>query len=210
MIASLRGTVERISISANSHLVISVGGVGYLVFVTSSHARSLSINTECLVSTSLVVREDSMTIFGFQSAESLELFDLLRSVNGVGPKSALSILDAMSVEQISLAVQSEDDLSFKSVSGIGPKTAKLIVLSLAGKMPKAYAPDEKSSSTPGARVDIANVIEALIGLGWPERVASDAVKESAKSLGTTATADALLRATLARLGNSKSVSGSEK
>jgi Holliday junction DNA helicase RuvA len=118
--------------------------------------------------TVLIVREDSLTLFGFLDSMELETFDLLRSVNGVGPKSALSILSALSVQEIADAVASESDIVFKSVPGVGVKTAKLITVSLAGKLP--WGAGNANSSTTGRPT-----IDALVGLGYSEKEASKAV-----------------------------------
>ena len=131
MIASLTG---KILSSSNGQVVIDVQGVGYLVNTTSQASKSLEIGNTSRFFTNLVVREDSMTLFGFLQSRELEIFELLLSVNGVGPKSALAILSQLSVDQISAAVFNETDATFKSVSGIGAKTAKLIVLTLSGKL----------------------------------------------------------------------------
>jgi len=134
---------------------------------------------------------------------------LLRSVTGVGPKSALAILAQLSADQIRVAVQTENDAAFKAVSGIGPKTAKLISVTLAGKLKGVIGAAAVAGATQSATADLTNIITALQGLGWSERQAADAVREVANSVGASATTDVILKAALARLGNSKSVSGSE-
>jgi Holliday junction DNA helicase RuvA len=100
------------------------------------------------------------------------VFELLRSVNGVGPKSALSILNQMSVEQVAQAVSDESDESFKAVSGIGTKTAKLITLTLAGKLMASGSKASTLSISEGA-------VSALVGLGWSERQSRDALQQVA-------------------------------
>ncbi|GAA4172407.1 Holliday junction branch migration protein RuvA [Gryllotalpicola koreensis] len=202
MISSLRGTVLRAS---GAELVIEVSGVGYLVSVTPEHALSLRVGDEALLHTALIVREDALSLFGFADAEQLDVFQLLLGVNGVGPKSALGVLAVMTPDQIAAAVQNDDDAAFRKVSGIGPKTAKLIVVQLAGKLhavaPAAVAPAAKQKPTVGDDVRVA-----LVGLGWPEKVAADAVAEVLAELGdaaadaTAASVPALLRRALALLG----------
>jgi holliday junction DNA helicase RuvA len=197
VISSVRGTV----LSTTGALVaIEVGGVGYAVQVTPQHALTLRVGSEARLHTALIVREDDMSLFGFATTEELGMFDLLRGVSGVGPKSALGVLATLSPDQIASAVAAEDDAPFRKVSGIGPKTAKLIVVSLAGKI---LAPVGGVTFTP-AHVNSTsqNVVAALVGLGWNERVAAQAVDEVVES----ATEDgalpvpALLRLALARLG----------
>lgn len=209
MIASLSGLVQR---SGAGFLVLDVSGVGYQVFVTAASQHSLHTGDAITLQTALIVREDAFVLFGFETVEELELFDLLRSVTGVGPKSAMAILSQLSVDAIRNAVLSENDSTFKAVSGIGPKTAKLITVTLAGKL-SGISSSPATTATAGrkpAKVDLGNVIAALQGLGWAERQAAEAVRDSVEALGENATADALLRTALARLGSSKSVSGGEQ
>src|SRR4051794_3977169 len=131
VIASLRGTVLE---AAGALLVVEVGGVGYAVTVAPDHALAVRHGEEVLLHTAMVVREDDISLFGFQTREQLAVFDLLRGVTGVGPKSAMGVLAALSPAEIAAAVSADDDAVFRRVSGIGPKTAKLIVVSLAGKL----------------------------------------------------------------------------
>ena len=199
MIASLRGTIVS---NATGQIVIDVAGVGYLVNVTGNTAAKLTLDKEVQLFTAMVVREDAMTLFGFASALEQELFDALRSVTGVGPKSALMILAALTPSEIASAVATENDSAFKSVSGIGPKTAKLITVTLAGKLSHlVVAAGSEAVAASGSFEDVA---AALAGLGWSEKLASDSVREATKQLGSTATRDSVLKAALAILGSAKS------
>ena len=194
MISSVRGAVLEAS---GTVVVVEVGGIGYTVTVTPQHALSLRIGSEAMIRTALIVREDDLSLFGFQGAEELAVFDLLRGVTGVGPKSAMGVLAAMSPSQIATAVAVEDDGAFRKVSGIGPKTAKLIVVSLAGKVHAV------ASAAPAVRASSVNdsVLVALVGLGWSERVAAQAVEDAAAeaSDADAAAVQTLLRLALARL-----------
>lgn len=197
MIASVRGNVLS---AAGSTVVIDVAGVGYLVQVTSPHALSLRPGQEALLHTALIVRKDDMSLFGFATADELDMFDLLRGVTGVGPKSALGVLATLTPEQIATAVAAEDDGPFRQVSGIGSKTAKLIVVSLAGKIlvPTVAVGHAKKGSTSTTQ----DVVTALVGLGWNERVAARAVDEVLATVaeGEQPETPALLRLALAHLG----------
>ena len=197
MISSLRGVV--LHVGADS-VVIEVGGVGLSVAVPLDIARSAHAGQTLALHTSLIVREDSLSLFGFETRDELEVFTLLLQVTGVGPKSALGVLSQLTVERIAEAVHAEDDAPFRKVSGIGPKTAKLIVLQLAGKM-TPVAPRLVASSAPGSDT-LTQVAQALVGLGWPERVAAEAVTTAAEeaSEADRASVSALLRVTLAALG----------
>ena len=167
MIASLTGLVLSCS---NGQIVLDVQGVGYLVNVTAHTAGSVTEGNNISFNTSLVVREDNWTLFGFETRQELELFELLRSVSGVGPKSALSILSQLSVEQISQAVSDDSDESFRAVSGIGSKTAKLITLTLAGKIVGSGSISNTSKFSESA-------VGALVGLGWSDRQAREALQQ---------------------------------
>ena len=197
MIASVRGTVLAIT---GSSVVIEVGGVGLQVQVTPQHALSMRVGTEASVRTALIVREDELSLYGFEDAEGLAVFDALRGVTGVGPRSAIAVLAAMDPGQIAQAVATEDDAAFRKVSGIGPKTAKLIILSLAGKL--AVTPTTRKTGDPRQTSVGDSVLVALIGLGWNERAASQALEEAIA--GATAAERAavpqLLRLALTRLG----------
>lgn len=169
MIASLTG---RVLSTSSGQLVIDVSGVGFFVHTTSNTSSEVTVGQDISVFTSLVVREDAFTLYGFLEKTQQDLFELLRSVNGVGPKSAIAILGELSVDQISSAVASESDATFKAVTGIGAKTAKLITLTLAGKItaPSGTMADSESSE---------EAVAALIGLGWSERQSREAISRSA-------------------------------
>ncbi|MGT2426915.1 Holliday junction branch migration protein RuvA [Amnibacterium kyonggiense] len=195
MIASLRGTVLQ---ALGSMLVVDVHGVGYAVTVTPDHALAVRTGEEVLVHTAMVVREDDMSLFGFPDRERLEVFDLLRGVTGVGPKSAMGVLAALGPEEIAAAVANDDDAVFRRVSGIGPKTAKLIVVSLTGKLiaiPSAAPATRRSGATRGA-----DVLVALVGLGYQERAAQAALDEVLADRPDERQTSVLLRAALAQLG----------
>lgn len=186
MIVSLTGTVVS---SIGGTLVVDVAGIGYAVHVTPAYALAQRVGAKVTVHTSYVVREDAHTLYGFDSIAERDVFEVLLGVSGVGPKSALGVLSGMSPHDIAIAVAAEDDGAFRKVSGIGPKTAKLIIVTLAGKF-DASAGQSRSPAVMGTD---ASVLEALIGLGWPEKAAraaldvtlagaSDADKQSVPTL----------------------------
>lgn len=202
MIASLTGNVA--ALEANS-VVVDVSGVGFLVQITQATSRTLSLNSNILLYTALIVRDDGFTLFGFLSVAEQKVFDLLRSVSGVGPKSALAILGELSVDQIVDAVAQEDDSAFKAVTGVGPKTAKLISVTLAGKLGTG------AKATVSARAsELSSVIAALTGLGWNERSAVEAANVASASLGSGAGTNMLLKSALSHLGSSKSIGASDE
>lgn len=167
-------------------IVLDVSGVGYQVAVSPALTAKVLPGEELLLHTAQIVREDAHLLFGFAELEELELFDLLRSVTGVGPKSALGIVSAIGVGQIRNAVANEQDSVFSSVSGIGPKTAKLITVTLAGKL--------TATSTSAD----AELVSALVGLGYKEAAAMAALRDALGSDQQTK-----LRSALAILAGSK-------
>lgn len=197
MISSLRGTAVHVDADA---IVVEVGGVGLQVAVTAQLARTTHVGDAVFLHTNLIVREDALSLFGFANRGELSVFGHLLGVTGVGPKSALGVLSQLTVEQIADAVATDDDAPFRRVSGIGPKTAKLIVVQLAGKL---EAPVRTAARVVGAPAEVlAQVAQALTGLGWNDRVATEAVTSAAASAsaGDRASVPALLRLTLAALG----------
>lgn len=193
MIASLRGSVLE---ALGSTLVIDVHGVGYAVTVTPDHAVSVRAGEEVLLHTAMVVREDDMSLFGFPDRERLQVFDLLRGVTGVGPKSAMGVLAALTPDEIASAVTNDEDGVFRRVSGIGPKTAKLIVVSLTGKLIAVRTPT--ATRRPAARG--ADVLIALVGLGYQERAAQAALDAVLAERPDERQTAVLLRAALSALG----------
>jgi len=198
VIASISGTINRLGLT---DLVIEANGIGYQVNVTSSTALEIRVGQTTKLYTAHIVREDSQTLYGFQTEEQLQSFNLLCSVSGVGPKSALSAIGTLGVDGLAQAVATADDSMFKTVSGIGPKTAKLILLSLTGKL------ISDSASAPMSSL-LSNVTSALVGLGYQERAAKKAA-EDALALTPSVSDTELLRAALAQLSSARKVSADE-
>lgn len=131
MISSLTGELIGLSLD-RAHL--SVAGVGFEIAITPRHSLSLKQGQTATLHTRLVVREDELSLYGFQSASERELFDQLVSVNGIGPKLALAVLAGLPEDLLRQAIANGDEAAFRAISGVGPKTAKLIILSLSGKV----------------------------------------------------------------------------
>lgn len=179
MIAQLTGTVTSTTLRS---LVLDVAGVGYLVNVTPRALSALRVGEQGTVHTSLVVREDALTLFGFEEARDRDVFEVLVSVQGIGPRLALAILSVHPADQIALAASTEDTKAFTQVPGIGPKSAQRIVLELKGKlMPSAPLPTAVESTPSEATAErVAQVVEALSGLGWSDKDANKAVTAALK------------------------------
>lgn len=204
MISSVHGTV----LHAGTDVVeVLVGGMGFTVAVTPDVARTARVGDAIELHTTLIVREDALSLFGFADRAESALFGVLLGVTGVGPKSALGVIATLGVDQIAQAVADDDDAPFRRVSGIGPKTAKLIVVQLAGKLapPSATASPSSGASDPVP----AQVVAALVGLGWSERVAAEAVTTVAADVppADAAKVPALLRHVLAYLGPARQGAG---
>lgn len=198
MIASIQGQVLA---SGAGWVIISIGGLGMRVEVPSGRVAQAQLGTELFLHTSLVVREDSLTLFGFATSDEIEVFGHLIAVSGVGPRSALGVLSALTPRDIAHAVAQEDEKPFRKVSGIGPKTAKLIVVSLAGKLTGLTLTDSEAGVAFVADPDVAiaeGVRDGLVGLGWGEADAWQAVQD-ARDAGAPSDSAGLLRATLALL-----------
>jgi Holliday junction DNA helicase RuvA len=193
MISSLSGTVIAVT---SQWCDINVHGVGYHVLITADYAKSLMVGSDVSVLTSLIVREDSMTLYGFPTEEGRELFSVLLGVSGVGPRSALAILSHLSPAEIMNAVLEEDDSVFKKVSGIGPKTAKLIVVQLSGKINLVLAETAPEGLSENSSIS-STVVLALVGLGWNEKQSRDAVEIVSEH--SFSDSSSLLRATLSYL-----------
>ncbi|MGV8877080.1 MAG: Holliday junction branch migration protein RuvA [Rhodoglobus sp.] len=197
MISSLRGTVLA---AVGTSLVVEVGGVGLAVTVTAEHALSVRVGSETRLNTALIVREDDLALYGFRSSEELDVFTLLRGVTGVGPKSAMGVLAALSPDDVARAVAQENDSAFRKVSGIGPKTAKLIVLNLAGKL---IATGHSRTTPVVSTSTTVSVSLALQGLGWPERLAQPAAEAAIREVSEAEQDDtqAILRRALLLVGS---------
>ena len=169
MIASLHGKLELIS---TDFVIINVNGIGFLVYIPTSTLNTLgSLGQEVHLRTNLVVREDSMTLYGFATESELELFQVLTGVSGLGPKLALAMLSSMSVEQLSTAIATENIDLLTAIPGIGKKMANRLVLELKDKISAGLI------SAPAAQLaeENAEVVAALTSLGYSIAEASRAV-----------------------------------
>lgn len=175
VIASLTGTVAHVGLD---RAVVDVGGVGYLVHATPTTLATLRVGETAGVATSMVVREDSMTLYGFGDADERDVFETVQTVSGVGPRLALAMLAVHTPDALRRAVATEDLAALTRVPGIGRKGAQRIVLELGDRLGPASgaAPAEAGSGAVTVAGDhTERVVEALTGLGWPAKQAEDAV-----------------------------------
>jgi Holliday junction DNA helicase RuvA len=157
-------------------VILSCSGVGYEINVPMSTFYPLPrTGEEVTLLTHLVVREDAHLLFGFLTAGERTAFRQLLKISGVGPKVALSVLSGMSVDDLSAAVAAEDASRLTKIPGIGKKTAERLVLELRDKLPKVLPAARTGAPDPLA--ESADVLNALLGLGYNEREAQAAVKQ---------------------------------
>lgn len=183
MIASLTGVVATIRLNS---VIMDVNGVGYLVFATPNTLASMRPGERASVATHMVVREDSMTLYGFKDSDEREVFEIVMTVSGVGPRLALAMLAAHSAETIRSAVIHQDVKVLTRVPGIGPKVAQRILLELQGKMQAPIVVAGVGSPVPAPVSDErAQVIDALMSLGWNVKAAEEAVEQVLKDSGLT-------------------------
>jgi Holliday junction DNA helicase RuvA len=193
--------------------VIEVGGVGLLVQATPGTLAGLRTGERARVATSLVVREDALTLYGFASDDERDVFELVQTASGVGPRLALAMLASFSPDGLRQAIAAEDVSALTRVPGIGRKGAQRIMLELAGRLGSPAAPAGVMGPLPGAgpAADGAGlwrdqVRAGLVNLGWPARDAEQAIAAVAADLavspaGTDGTVDVsvALRAALRKL-----------
>lgn len=175
MISFLHGTVAHVGLST---AVIDLNGAGMSVNATPQTLSRLRTGEEGKLFTSLIVREDSLTLYGFASDDEREVFDVLLSVSGVGPRLALAVLAVHEPEAIRVAAHTEDSKTFTKVPGIGPKVAGRIVLELAGKLVPHGTAGAAGTSTPAVAAWKPQVVAAMTSLGWSEKDAASSIEKA--------------------------------
>ena len=191
MIASLSGKVTMVRLDA---LVLEVAGVGYLIYATPTTLASVREGAQATLTTSLVVREDSLTLFGFADGEDRTMFELVQTVSGVGPRLALAILAVHTGDSLRLALVSGDVKALTRVPGIGPKVAQRMLLELSNKVSAPVAGGASAVADTADHRD--QVSDALVTLGWNAKVAAQAVDQVLAGSGATLVAVAAVPGTL--------------
>jgi Holliday junction DNA helicase RuvA len=176
MISLLSGTVRSIN---SDRIVVEVGGFGLTVLVTPATTTQVTLGSQIQLFTSLVVREDSLTLFGFINEESRALFELVQTVSGIGPKVALSILGALTPEDLGRAIAQEDIASIEKVPGIGRKGAQRLILELKGKLSDLSTAAQYKGHQPAWREQLAS---ALVSLGFSPKESDAAISNVVSSL----------------------------
>ncbi|GAB3280017.1 Holliday junction branch migration protein RuvA [Parasphingorhabdus pacifica] len=197
MIASVRGPVLSVGLD---HAVIEVSGVGMAVYATPATLSGLRRGEEAQLSTALIVREDSLTLYGFTDPESRDLFSLLQTASGVGPRLALATLAVLSPDQLSDALSDGNLTTLTQVPGIGKKSAERLILELRDKVGALAGTGlEPSGAADHGRLR-SEVSEALVGLGFSAKQAEQTVETVLGAEDAPAETSAVLRKALATLG----------
>ena len=196
MIGKLRGRIDSID---EGTLILDVGGVGYLVEVAARTTNNLVRGAEASLYIETLVREDAIRLFGFATAEEKAWFRLLQDVQGVGAKTALAVLSALTIPELLAAVAAQDSAAVARAHGVGAKLAKRIVMELKDKAPAM--PIVVSAAAPAPKVVArADAISALINLGYPANQATVAVDKGLARLGEKAPVEDLIREGLKAIG----------
>ena len=169
MISLINGIVRSLTLD---RAVVEVGGVGLAVSITPATSASLNIGAPAQFFTSLVVREDSLTLYGFLDDDVKTLFELVQTVSGIGPKVALSIVAALSPSQLGIAIAQEDISAIEKVPGIGRKGAQRLILELKGKLSDFGTSNRIAHHQPAWREQLAS---ALISLGFSAKESDSAI-----------------------------------
>jgi Holliday junction DNA helicase RuvA len=176
MISLLSGTVRSIH---SDRLIVEVGGFGLSVLVTPATTTQVTMGSQIQLFTSLVVREESLTLYGFVHEDARSLFELLQTVSGIGPKVALSILGALTPEDLGRAIAQEDVASIEKVPGIGRKGAQRLILELKGKLSDISHSHAYKGHQPAWREQLSS---ALVSLGFSPKESDSAISNVIASL----------------------------
>ena len=195
MIAFVRGRVAGLTLSS---AVLEVGGVGLEVMCTPGTLADLRTGQEATLPTSMVVREDSLTLFGFADEDEKQTFELVQTASGVGPKLAQAMVACLTPDDLRRAVAADDVKTLTRVPGIGQKGAQRIILELKDRL-GSPAVGSPSALGPAGAPWRGQVHQGLVGLGWSTKDAEKAVDAVAPEAGDTPDVAALLRAALRSL-----------
>jgi Holliday junction DNA helicase RuvA len=176
MISLLSGSVRSIQ---SDRLIVEVGGFGLTVLVTPATTTQVNLGSQVQLFTSLVVREDSLTLFGFVNEDSRSLFELVQTVSGIGPKVALSILGALTPEDLGRAIAQEDVAVIEKVPGIGRKGAQRLILELKGKLSDLSTAHPHRGHVPEWREQLSS---ALVSLGFSPKESDGAISNVVATL----------------------------
>ena len=196
MIAFVRGEVAAVTLSS---AVLEVGGVGLELMCTPGTLATLRVGREARLPTSMVVREDSLTIFGFLDDDEKSIFEIAQTASGVGPKVAQAIVAVMSPDDVRRAIAAEDVKALTRVPGIGQKGAQRIILELKDRIGPPVGSVHAGPVAAAVEPWREQVQQGLVGLGWSAMVWEKAVEAVADQAGDTPEVGSLVRAALRTL-----------
>ena len=171
MIAQLTGTIRHLT---TEKVIVEVGGVGYAISITPRTAAQIVMGSVVTLSTSLVVREDSLTLFGFLDSRDRDIYETLQTVSGIGPKVALAITGALTPDDLAHAIAAEDVATIEKVPGIGRKGAQRLILELKGKL----VTDTVNRKTTAHSAVRDQLLAALTGLGFTSKESDIAINST--------------------------------
>lgn len=194
MIAFVRGRVAALTLTS---AVVEVGGLGVEVMCTPGTLAGLRVGQEATLPTSMVVREDSLTVFGFRDDDERSIFELVQTASGVGPKVAQAITAVLSPDDLRTAIAADDVKTLTRVPGIGQKGAQRIILELKDRIGPVTGVQQPAAAA--AEPWREQVTQGLVGLGWSAKDAEKACAAVAGTAGPVPDVAALLRAALQQL-----------
>lgn len=181
MISMISGTIRALSLE---RAVVEVSGIGYSLLITPRTSQNLTLGGEASFYTTLVVREDSLTLFAFLDITERDTYEILQTVTGIGPKVALAITGALTADDLARAISQEDIGAIEKVPGIGKKGAQRLILELKGKLHSATSDVRVSIAQSGVRDQL---VAALTGLGFSPKDSDAAITATFASLSESST-----------------------
>ena len=196
MIAFVRGEVAAVTLTS---AVLEVGGVGLELMCTPGTLATLRVGRQATLPTSMVVREDSLTVFGFLDEDEKQVFEIAQTASGVGPKVAQAIVAVMSPDDVRRAIMTEDVKALTRVPGIGQKGAQRIILELKDRIGPPTGSHHATTAAQPHEAWRDQVQQGLVGLGWSVKESEKAVEAVAPDAGEMPDVGALMRAALRTL-----------
>jgi Holliday junction DNA helicase RuvA len=199
MIGKLTGIVDTVG---EDHVILDVGGVGYLVHCPNSTLSKLAAGASASLTTEMRVTDETIRLYGFSSGEEREWFRLLQTVQNVGSRVALNVLSTLTARDLGRAIALSDKAAIGRAQGVGPKLALRIVTELKDKAPSMMLRGHAEESAPALapRGPEADAVAALVKLGYSQGHAAEAVARAVRDLGDNAAVDALIRDALKGMG----------
>lgn len=196
MIARLNGIIVSIGLS---HLIVDVNGVGYLVNCTTHQIKKAKIDEPIILYIETVIREDAFLLYGFERKIEQDWFQLLTNkVQGIGAKSAISMLSTLTLSELATAIHNSDVKTISRAPGVGPKVAQRVIAELKGKLPEGDFTSHGVPSSAPVSLIASEAIQSLVSLGFEKTKADKAIRAAAEELGDEADIASLIRIGLSK------------